>query len=59
MRGDIWLCDVVYLEVAAGTLIESARRGAFETCRCCDKKDCPGDSMEPVRPPRRDSMASF
>lgn len=43
----------------AGTLIESARRGAFETCRCWDKKDWPGDTMEEVQPPRRDSIAIF
>lgn len=39
--------------------MESARRGAFETCRCWDKKDWPGDTTEEEQPPSRDSIANF
>lgn len=59
MWWDVWLNDTVYLEVVAGMLMESTWRGAFETCRCCDRKDWPGDNMEELPPPRRDSMANF
>lgn len=49
----------IYLEVVAGTLMDSARRGAFDTWRCWDKKDCEGDTKEEARPLRRDSIANF
>lgn len=50
----------VYLEVVAGTLTESARRGALDTWRCWDKKERVGEvKEEPLRPLRRDSIASF
>lgn len=50
---------VDYLVVVAGMLMESARRVAFVTCRCCARKDWPGGTREEARPPRRDSMANF
>lgn len=40
--------------------MESARRGALDTCRCWDRKERVGEEKEElVRPPRRDSIASF
>lgn len=46
-----------YLAVVEGVLTESARRGAFATWRCWDKKDWVGPAE--VQPPRRDSIASL